>query len=257
MAYTMKGPGAFGAKVYNVERAVGRNGANAQGDTKLVQYLLSNIYANEASGLTIDGLCGPVTISWIERFQKDCKAKGESVLCDGRVDRAFGAVSTISKTTYTILLMNQELQKRNPAAFAALPNSVPLGIEPPANAPHPRAKRVVDYSVRPLPNGSKEVTYKYADGTQDVAIVTGDVMIEGRLVHSSQIISMWSYKEKPWEYRFVQYADGRVEQTKKKIERVVVANVPKAVGPVIMFDVLFSDGTLQQMGAPLPVGHVM
>ena len=187
----MKGPGAFGAKVYNVERAVGRNGANTTSDTKLVQYMLRNIYSTEAAGLKIDGLCGPITISWIERFQKDSKAKGANVRCDGRVDRAFGDVSAISKTTYTILLMNQELQKRNPAAWAGVSNAVPLSPAPRINPLHPRAKRIVDYSILPLPKGTMEVTYKYADGTQDKSIATRDVVIGGRLAYSSQIVSMW------------------------------------------------------------------
>lgn len=255
MAYEMKGPGAFGAKVYNVERAVGRNGANTTSDTKLVQYMLRNIYSTEAAGLKIDGLCGPITISWIERFQKDCKAQGANVRCDGRIDRAFGEVSAISKTTYTILLMNQELQKRNPAAWAGVSSAVPLSPEPRTNPLNPRAKRVVDYSIRPLPNGTMEVTYRYADGTQDKEIATRDIVIGGRLAHSSQIVSMWTSKESPWEHRFTQYADGRVEHTKQRMERVVIANVPTMLGVgALMFDVFFSDGTRKMLPAPLPVG---
>ena len=255
MAYEMKGPGAFGAKIYTVERAVGKNGANNQGDTKLVQYMLRNIYLNEAAGLKIDGLCGPITISWIDRFQKECKAKGINVLCDGRIDRAFGEVSSISRTTYAILVMNQELQKRNPAAWADASRAVPLTPEPRTNPVYPRAKRIVDYSIRPLPKGLMEVTYRYADGTQDKEIATNDGTHAGRIARSSQIVSMWTSKEYPWEHRFTQYADGRVEHTKQRMERIVIRNVPTMQGVgVLMFDVFFSDGTRKMLPAPLPVG---
>lgn len=249
MAYEMKGPGVFGAKVYNVERAVGRNGANTQGDTKLVQYMLRHIYSAGATGLKIDGLCGPITISWIDRFQKECKAKGLNILCDGRIDRAFGEVSSISKTTYAILLMNQELQKRNPSAWAGISGAVPLSPEPRINPLHPRAKRIVDYSISPLPNGTMEVTYKYADGTQDKVLATRDSKVAGRPAHSSQIVSMWSSQEKPWEHRFTQYADGRVEHTKKRMDRYVLRNVPLAPH---LWDVFFSDGTRMMSPTPLP-----
>ncbi len=254
MAYEMKGPGAFGAKVYNVERAVGKNGANTQSDTKLVQYVLRNIYSTEAASLKIDGLCGPVTISWIERFQKECKAKGLNVLCDGRIDRAFGEVSTLSKTTYTILVMNQELQKRNPAAWAGISSAVPLTQEPRTNPFNPRAKRVVDYSVRPLPKGLMEVTYTYADGTQDKEIATNDGKHASRIARRSQIVSMWTNKEHPWEHHFTQFADGRVEHIRKRCERRVIVSAP--INPY-MFEILFSDGTRMMAGEPLPVGFVM
>jgi len=66
---------------------------------------------------------------------------------------------------------------------------------------------------------------------------------------------MWTNKEHPWEHRFIQYADGRVEHTRKRMERIVRANVPTMLGAgVLMFDVFFTDGTRQMMPAPLPVG---
>ena len=70
MAYLHKGPSLKAGTAYNVEQAVGKTGANAPGDVKLVQYMLRNIYGPAASGLTVDGYIGPVTISWIDRFRE-------------------------------------------------------------------------------------------------------------------------------------------------------------------------------------------
>ena len=130
MAYVEKGTQPGSLPIYNVEQPVGATGTNAQGDVKLVQYMLKNIYGAEASGLVVDGWIGPVTISWIKRFQNDAKNNGNNVLCDGRVDRAFGQVSSVSKTQYTILFLNMMLKKQNPGAYASLPSQVPLSAYP-------------------------------------------------------------------------------------------------------------------------------
>lgn len=144
MAYIHKGPAKNAAYFYNVEQPVGMNSVNASGDVKLVQYLLRNIYGNAAAALAVDGFIGPVTVSWIDRFQKEAKAAGAAILNDSRVDRAFGEVSTVSKTTYTILLMNDRLRGVNPAAYAQLPAQVPLNPKPKASPYNPR---VVEYLI--------------------------------------------------------------------------------------------------------------
>ncbi len=90
MAYTHKGPGPNGCSVYNVEQPVGKGAVNAGSDVKLVQYLIRDIYGAQAAGVAVDGYIGPVTVSWIERYQKDAKARGVNVLVDARIDRALG-----------------------------------------------------------------------------------------------------------------------------------------------------------------------
>jgi peptidoglycan hydrolase-like protein with peptidoglycan-binding domain len=208
----MKGPGASGGKVYNVEQAVGKNSPNASGDVKLVQYLLKHIYGMAAAGLAVDGYIGPVTSSWIQKFQNDQKLQGVNVLPDGRVDRAFGGVSTVSKTIYTILLMNEELRKKNPAAFANLPSQVAMNPNPKATPYNPKQKKVVDYKVVLLPRGKKRVTYTYADGTQETAIVSGDVVIDGKKVQGQKVvinvIHYWVLNDL---HQLIQYSDGTQE----------------------------------------------
>jgi hypothetical protein len=166
--------------VYNVEQSVGPNSVNAGGDVKLVQYMLRHIYGQSAAGLKIDGWIGPTTLSWIKRFQDDARAGGTNVLADGRIDRAFGQVSSVSKTVYTILVMNFSLQKKNPGAFLALPQQVPLSANPKAN-PYNPAKKIrsvaVYDNVRP-----KKVVVTYTDGSVDVWFVNGDVIINGERI---------------------------------------------------------------------------
>lgn len=98
MAYVEKGKKLGSHPISNVEQPVGTTGTNAPGDVKLVQYMLKNIYKAEATGMAVDGWIGPVTISWIKRFQNDAKNNGNNVLCDGRVDRALGKICSVSKT---------------------------------------------------------------------------------------------------------------------------------------------------------------
>lgn len=84
MAFAVKGtlPNSKDV-IYNVEQAVGSNGANAAGDVKLVQYMLRHIYGNAAAGLAVDGYIGPMTMSFIKRFQQDAQKGGNNVLVDG------------------------------------------------------------------------------------------------------------------------------------------------------------------------------
>lgn len=128
---------------YNVEQAVGPTGVNKNGDVKLVQYMLRYIYGTEAAGLAIDGWIGPITNYWIKRFQLEMKAVGNKIATDGRVDRAFGSTSSVSKTLYTIVALNHMLKVRNPAAFQQLPANVPLNSTPSSNPYNPEAPTTV------------------------------------------------------------------------------------------------------------------
>lgn len=176
MAFLVGGAGATGNKVYNVEQAVGLNAANANGDVKLVQYMLNHLYGNVA----VDGFIGPATIAAIRKFQEDAKKGGANVLVDSRIDRAFGQVSSVSKTTYAILLMNFALAKKNPAAFAALPQHVPMSVNPKPNPYNPVQKKIKSIAVQ---YGSpKKVTVTYVDGTTDVYQVQGQVIINGEVL---------------------------------------------------------------------------
>jgi len=165
MAFVHKGPSLNAGWVYNVEQAVGKGGANASGDVKLIQYLLRHIYGQQAAGLAVDGYIGPITISWIDRFQKDALAKGANILADGRIDRAMAQVSSISKTTYTILVMNAELRRNNPAAYQSLPQCVPLNPTPKLSPYVGEGKQVVNMKTIWGAMG-KVVTCIFSDGTQ-------------------------------------------------------------------------------------------
>jgi len=125
--------------IYNVEQAVGPTGANVKGDVKLVQYLLRGIYSvpGRPAPIAVDGYVGPITNSYILAFQKAMKSVGNNVLTDGRVDRAFGFTSSVSKTIYTIILMNMYLKRKNPGAFAALPAEVGVSATPRPNPYNP------------------------------------------------------------------------------------------------------------------------
>jgi hypothetical protein len=124
--------------MYNVEQAVGVNSPNASGDVKLVQYMLKGIYKEKAANLVVDGYIGPITVGWIRTFQSDIRQQNGNVMIDGRVDRAFSIMSSVSRTVYTIVLLNWKLSRVNPAAYAALPASVPLNGNPRPNPYNPK-----------------------------------------------------------------------------------------------------------------------
>ena len=166
MAYTHKGPDPNAGSVYNVEQSVGKGAVNASSDVKLVQYLIRHIYGAQAVGVKVDGYIGPVTVSWIERYQKDARARGVNVLVDARIDRALGSseVSSVSKTYYTILDMNRQLKKVNANAYASLPSQVPLSANPKANPYNPAVKKIVEIKTKTI-GGRTTVTYVFSDGS--------------------------------------------------------------------------------------------
>lgn len=85
--------------VLTVEDAVGRGAPNRRVDVFLVQFFLYvTAQASESSWgwlidraipkPTVDGVCGPITQGWIDRFQKVLQKKGPQfeLMTDGRVD---------------------------------------------------------------------------------------------------------------------------------------------------------------------------
>jgi len=173
MAYAICGNSPNDPKWYNVEQAVGANAPNAQSDVKLVQYMIKHYYGTVAAQLGVDGWIGPTTLSWIKKFQDDAKKGGANVLADGRIDRAFGQVSSISKTVYTILLLNAALQKKNPSAYQNLPQSVPLSLKPKTNPYNPgkQVKTVFRFTQSP----PYHLVVVYTDGSEASMVVQGQL----------------------------------------------------------------------------------
>jgi hypothetical protein len=172
MAYLIPSAKPQDPKGYNVEQAVGPYAPNAAGDVKLVQYMLKHTYGAPAANLKVDGFIGPTTISWIKRFQEDTKKSGVKVLVDSRIDRAFGQVSSISKTVYTILVLNGALLDRNPSAYAALPQHVPLSAKPKSNPynpakPNPAKPRTIKHVILVYDCPPQIAYVTYDDGSEE------------------------------------------------------------------------------------------
>jgi hypothetical protein len=212
----MKGPTSGSGSVYNVEQAVGRNSPNANGDVKLVQYMLKHVYGAQADGMVVDGFIGPITVGWIDKFQKDTKAAGVNVLADSRVDRAFAERSTVSKTFYTILALNAELKKRNPAAYAALPSQVPINQTPRTNPYNPQRKEIARFTVTRTSGETYEINIYYTDGTQLIGQLTGEFYIEHQRFNTDErnLIAASTYTENGKRYIIYLYNDG----TQKTVE---------------------------------------
>ena len=115
---------------FNVTMAVGPGAANRRDDVMLVQYLLKRIYdhperfdppIHRPSGqdMTINGHFGRTTATWITHFQREVSSRGGApIRADGRVDKSdSGGVSSISRTVYTIVLLNKGFQLVDPIAF--------------------------------------------------------------------------------------------------------------------------------------------
>lgn len=155
---------------YNVEQAVGNNSPNATNDVRLVQYLLAGYYG--PGSLEVDGWIGPITIGWIKRFQQEVSRKGNNVLGDGRVDRAFGYTSSVSKTVYTIILLNAFCKAKNPAAYNRLPASVPISPNPRANPYNPVRGPVIENNAPPSVDGKgTRIIYQQSYNTANGSIL--------------------------------------------------------------------------------------
>lgn len=162
--------GKHGA-IYNLEQSVGIGATNAREDVRLVQELLRIAYGKRAEGLAADGWIGPTTSAWIKRFQEDAAAAGNKVLIDGRVDRALGAVSSVSKTVYGILLLNIWAHEVAPARFRAVPQVVKLSRTPLANPYSPQKLAPKGWVTMRVTDTYVLVTYE--DGRQEAYRVDG------------------------------------------------------------------------------------
>jgi hypothetical protein len=128
MAYSMMTGDARLPMIYNVAAAVGHNAPNRWDDVVLVQYLLLNIYASgrypsPGGKMTTDGICGPRTRAWIKAFQAEMIKQGWCMKADGRVDTA-PARAEDHNVTYTIVMLNYELQRCDINAWTLLPHRV-------------------------------------------------------------------------------------------------------------------------------------
>jgi hypothetical protein len=112
---TVIGPGGS----YTVGSA---SAPNRHDDVMLVQFFLKRLFDHEkvAFGplpLDIDGFCGPITVQWIQNFQRMLKQKGNPTSVDGRIDRAEDVMSSISKTIYAIVQLNAKYKFHRPDLF--------------------------------------------------------------------------------------------------------------------------------------------
>jgi hypothetical protein len=133
--------------LYNVINAVGQNCPNNQDDTKMVQYLLFYFYQNPqtiaakpSGNMTVDGICGSITLNWIKKFQTDMMFTNHSINADGRIDRIRNTddlTGDISKTIYTLAWLDWYVAHLSPKEYAALPLQIPMAnpmsVPPPSN----------------------------------------------------------------------------------------------------------------------------
>jgi hypothetical protein len=109
---------------YNLNMAVGDNAPNMKEDVMLVQFFLQEVYKGRTSFdppevppqgvMKVDGICGPITKNWLLKFQLDIRNRGYSIYADKRADKVKGRVSSISKTTYTVIYLNAGVKKVRP-----------------------------------------------------------------------------------------------------------------------------------------------
>lgn len=100
---------------YGITSDVGWGCTNHWADVMLVQYMLGAAYG--VDGLVCDGVFGPKTAKAIKGWQKVYGP--EKVKNDGKVDAVDGAKlrSSISKTIYTMLALNEEFVKYMPLKY--------------------------------------------------------------------------------------------------------------------------------------------
>ena len=120
-----------GYPFYNVNFAVGKNCPNYREDVLLVQFFLKRIYKSSMmqsqtpkGEMKVDGKCGPVTCNWILKFQIDMMNFGLKCYPDGVVNKAGNSksnnVSSLSKTQYTIRMLNNGLRDLEPGLYKTL-----------------------------------------------------------------------------------------------------------------------------------------
>lgn len=117
---------------FNVNGSVGYGGQNMPEDVKVVQFFLHRIYTAVVpkdkpwGTMTVDGKVGPITRAWITKFQIDLRRSNANVLVDGVIDKAGNENNasnwdtSISKTNYTIRLLNTNLLKMDTDVYKRL-----------------------------------------------------------------------------------------------------------------------------------------
>lgn len=154
MGFIDTAPGTRLPVFYNVVHAVGKQCPNMPDDVKLVQYLLKILYQKlppykKPNGeMKVDGICGPITMNWILKFQLDVSADNPGIIAvDNRVDRIRNKnfVGSINKTQYTLGILNHNAKKLNSEGWAATYYSVPL--QNPESVPPPSPDVIREESV--------------------------------------------------------------------------------------------------------------
>lgn len=130
------------ARFYNVTRAVGYGCPNDREDAMMVQFFLKRIYQTKEmkpmtpqGAMTVDGKIGPVTRNWILKFQLDMRNGGYACYADGVINKAGNPenadnyVSSLSRTKYTIRLLNNGLRKLDSKVYETLPTNPEVPAE--------------------------------------------------------------------------------------------------------------------------------
>lgn len=111
---------------YNLSRAVGGGCHNWEEDTMVVQFFLQRMYmtgklgASPRGNMKVDGIFGPITRNWIQKFQLDVyNMPDANIFPDGVVSSAEDGNldSSITKTRYTIIYLNAGIKKNEPFLF--------------------------------------------------------------------------------------------------------------------------------------------
>jgi hypothetical protein len=120
---------------YNLSQAVGYGCLNWAEDVKIVQFFLKRLYSlpkyqsKKPSGddMVVDGKMGPITRTWIRKYQADCLDHGIPTSFDGIVDKAGhkggNYMSSITKSFYTIRVLNNMMRVNDPAVYKTLPTN--------------------------------------------------------------------------------------------------------------------------------------
>ena len=118
---------------YNLNSAVGYGCPNMTEDVKVVQFFLQRFFTLKAfvkdtpSGtMAVDGKVGPVTRTWIRKFQVLCRKSGQDVLVDGVINKAGNPANSnnltasISHTKYAIRMINAVLRHEDREVYKTL-----------------------------------------------------------------------------------------------------------------------------------------
>jgi hypothetical protein len=151
-----------------VSASVGKGGVNRQADTRIVQGLLNPHVARlGVRPLAIDGICGPLTIGAITRYQSNVMR----VTADGRIDVGGPTLASLTKAagpgggtlgTITVVRRPQLLTWQY---FT----QVPVVIDPADNT-RQQAYTQFDYDVPDIPH--RVVDGKFAFGVPNVITIT-------------------------------------------------------------------------------------